>query len=75
MEKFYKIKVTADNGQFYWWHKGGKVHLLPEELVDTWVAKFKPEFFDIMPSGEMVGAGRSTENSFKIKKVEKVLES
>ncbi len=71
--RYYKIKITAANGQTCFWHKGGKVHLLPEELVETWVTKFKPDLFEITPSGEMVGAGRGTGASFKIVKVEKIL--
>ncbi len=70
----YQIKVTTTDGRSFFWHKQGKVHLLPPELVDTWVAKFKPELFDITESGEMVGAGRDPSIvSFKIAKVEKVI--
>lgn len=68
----YKIKVTTADGLSFFWHKQGRVHLLPAELADTWVAKFKPHLFDITASGEMVGAGRDPSVvSFKIAKVEK----
>ena len=70
-EPLYKIQVTTADGRTLDWHKQGKVHLLPESLALTWVEKFKPQFFDILPSGEMVGAGRDP-TAFKIVTVEKV---
>lgn len=69
-EKLYKILVTTVEGKLLFWHKQGKVHLLPESLAVTWVEKFKPHLFDILPSGEMVGAGRDA-SALKIAKVEK----
>jgi hypothetical protein len=69
----FKIKVTTADGREIFWHKQGQVYLLPTELADTWIAKFKPQFFEITESGEMVGAGRNPAvASFKIAKVEKV---
>ena len=70
-EKLFKILVTTAEGKVVFWHKQGKVHLLPESLAVTWVEKFKPHLFDILPSGEMVGAGRDPA-ALKIAKVEKV---
>ena len=70
-EILYKILVTTADGRNLFWHKQGKVHLLPEPLALTWVEKFKPHLFDILPSGEMVGAGRDPQ-ALKIAKVEKV---
>ncbi len=67
----YQIKVTATNGRTFFWHKQGKIHLLPAELAGTWVEKFKPHLFDITLSGEMVGAGRDPA-ALKIMKVEQV---
>ena len=72
MIKSYKILVTTTDGQAFFWHKQGQVHILPEELAETWVQKFKPHLFDILPSGEMVGAGRDSA-ALKIAKVEKRL--
>lgn len=69
-EKMYRILVTTSDGQTLTWHKGGKPHLLPETLAITWVEKFKPAFFDILPTGEMVGAGRDPQ-ALKIAKVAK----
>jgi len=70
-EKKYKILVTTADGQTLFWHKQGKIHLLDEDLAATWVEKFKPHLFDILPNGEMAGAGRNP-TAFKISKVEKV---
>ncbi len=70
-ETFCKILVTVVGGRTLEWHKQGKVHLLPESLANTWVEKFKPHLFDILSTGEMVGAGRDP-SALKILKVEKV---
>jgi len=70
-EAFFKILVTVSDGRTFFWHKEGKIHLLPESLAGTWVLKFKPHLFDILPTGEMVGAGRDPK-ALKIAKVEKV---
>ena len=72
-EPLYKILVTTADGQTLFWHKQGKVYLIPESLAITWMEKFKPNLFDILPTGEMVGAGRDL-NALKIAKVEKVSE-
>lgn len=69
----FKILVTTVDGRTFFWHKQGKIHLLPESLAVTWVKKFKLDFFDILSTGEMVGAGRDP-NALKIAKVEKVSE-
>lgn len=71
-DKLYKILVTATDGRTFFWHKQGQMHLLPEDLAGMWVEKFKPHLFDILPSGEMVGAGRDPK-ALKIMKVEKIL--
>ena len=70
-EKLFKILVTTTDGRTLFWHKQGKIHVLPESLAVTWVEKFKPHLFDILPSGEMVGSGRDP-SAFKIAGVEKV---
>jgi hypothetical protein len=70
-ETLYKILVTTTDGRTFFWHKQGKIHLLPESLANTWVEKFKPHLFDILPSGEMVGSGRDPQ-ALKIARVEKV---
>ena len=69
-EKMYQILVTTTDGQTLFWHKGGRPYILPESLANTWVEKFKPHLFDILPSGEMAGAGRDPK-ALKIAKVEK----
>ena len=73
-ETLYKILVTTSDGRVLFWHKQGKIHLLPESLANTWVEKFKPHLFDILFTGEMVGAGRDPA-ALKIAKVEKVPEN
>jgi hypothetical protein len=70
-EKVYKIIVTAADGRTFFWRKRGEVQLLPESLAVTWVEKFKPHLFDILPTGEMAGAGLEPK-ALKIAKVEKV---
>ena len=71
-KKSYQIRVTTVDGQSLLWCKKGQAALLPEEMVDTWVSKFRPDIWEITATGEMVGVGRSSEPSFKIVKVEKI---
>ncbi len=71
-KKSYQIRVTTADGQSLLWHKKGEPALLPEELADTWVSKFRPDIWEITATGEMVGIGRGSEPTFKIIKVEKV---
>jgi hypothetical protein len=73
-EPLYKILVTTADGRTLFWHKQGKVYLLPAALAITWLEKFKPNLFDILPTGEMVGAGRDP-NALRIAKIEKVLKA
>jgi len=70
--KCYQIRVTTADGHSLIWHKQGQPALLPAEIADTWIAKFRPDIWEITANGEMVGVGRGTEPSFKIVKVEKV---
>jgi hypothetical protein len=69
--KLYKIKLTSEDGKTRYWHKFGSVHLLPEDLANTWVAHFKPAIFQVTDAGELVAVGRSPVPSFQIVKVEK----
>jgi hypothetical protein len=73
-KKSYQVRVTTADGQSLIWRKikGGPPALLPEELIDTWISKFRPDIWEITAGGEMVGVGRSSEPSFKIAKVEKL---
>ena len=71
-KKFYRISVTTEDGQKITWKKQGQPALLPEELADTWVSKFRIDIWEINAEGEMVGVGRATGPTFKILKVEKV---
>jgi hypothetical protein len=72
-ERFYQIQFTLEDGRKVIWHKGGKPHLLPEELVDTWIENFKPEIFQVTADGNLVGVGRENpQASFKIVKIEKL---
>lgn len=73
-EPLFKILVTAADGRTFFWHKQGKIHLLPESLAVTWLKKFKPDLFDILPTGEMVGSGRDPA-ALKIAEVEMVSEA
>lgn len=71
-KKSYQIEVTTTDGQKVLWKKQGKPALLPEELADTWVSKFRTDIWEITAEGEMVGAGRATGPTLKIAKVEKI---
>jgi hypothetical protein len=68
----YRIRFTTATGLTVDWHKGGKPHLLPEELVDTWMKSFKPEIFQVTTNGVLVAVGRTEEPSQKIVKIEKI---
>lgn len=70
--KSYQIRIITADGQNLLWRKQGQPALLPEELVDTWVSKFKPEIWGVTSAGEMVGVGRGSEPIFKIIRVEKI---
>jgi hypothetical protein len=70
--KSYQIKVTTADGRSLLWMKQGQPALLPEQLVDTWVSKFRTDVWEITPEGEMVGVGRASGPTLKIAKVEKV---
>lgn len=72
-KKFYQILVSTEDGQKITWKKQGQAALLPEELADTWVGKFRTDIWEINAEGEMVGVGRATGPTFKILKVEKIL--
>lgn len=71
-KKSYRIQVTTTDGQKILWKKQGQAALLPEELVDTWVSKFRTDIWEITAEGEMVGVGRATGPTLKIQKVEKI---
>ncbi len=71
-KKSYRIQVTTTDGKTLLWKKQGQDALLPEELADTWVAKFRTDIWEISPEGEMVGVGRATGPTLKILKVEKI---
>jgi len=71
-KKSYRIQVTTTDGKTLIWKKQGQDALLPEELADTWVAKFRTDIWEISPEGEMVGVGRATGPTHKILKVEKI---
>jgi hypothetical protein len=70
-KKSYQIQVTTADGQKILWKKQGRPAQLPEELVDTWVNKFRTDIWEITAEGEMVGVGRATGPTLKIVKVEK----
>jgi hypothetical protein len=72
LKKSYQIRITTADGKSLLWCKQGQPALLPEELVDTWVSKFRPDIWEVTATGEMVGVGRSSEPTFKIVKVEKL---
>jgi hypothetical protein len=69
--KNYQIRVHTADGRQIWWKKQGQIALLPEELADTWVSKFRTDIWEISPEGEMIGVGRGS-GGLKILKVEKV---
>jgi len=71
-KKSYQIQVYTVDGQKILWKKQGKPALLPEELVETWVNKFRPDVWEITQEGEMVGAQRGIRDTLKILKVEKI---
>lgn len=71
-KKSYRIKVHTAEGGSVIWKKQGQDALLPEELADTWVNKFRTDIWEITAEGEMVGVGRATGPTLKILKVEKI---
>jgi hypothetical protein len=49
----FKIKITTEDGQVFWWHKRGQVHTLEEDVANTFVAHFNPQLFQVRPDGSL----------------------
>ncbi len=49
----FKIKIIAEDGQTFYWHKHGELHTVEEDVADILLAKFKPELFQVLPDGSM----------------------
>lgn len=64
----YKIKITTASGFEVFWVKQGRVHTLPRELAEIWVANFKPELFQVTREGELTPPAPDVE-SFPIAQV------
>jgi hypothetical protein len=49
----FKIKITAEDGRVFWWHKRGRLHTVEEDVADTFVAHFNPQLFQVRPDGSL----------------------
>jgi hypothetical protein len=49
----FKIKIIAEDGQTFYWHKHGELHTVEEDVADILLAKFNPELFQVLPDGSM----------------------
>ncbi|HZN56475.1 MAG TPA: hypothetical protein VFD71_00265 [Planctomycetota bacterium] len=49
----YRIKITAEGGKTFFWHKRGQVHTVEEDVANVFVANFKPELFQVQPDGSL----------------------
>jgi len=52
-----QICLTTADGRTLRWHKAGRVHDLPAELAQHWVAHFQPALFQVLPDGHIVPRG------------------
>ena len=52
-ETRYKIKITAEDGQTFYWHKRGQLHTVESDVAEIFVANFKPELFQVRPDGSL----------------------
>ena len=65
----FKIKITTENGQVFYWHKRGQLHTVEEDVADAFVAHFKPELFQVRPNGTLTSPVPG--ETMPIQKVEK----
>lgn len=49
----YKIKITAEDGRTFYWHKRGQIHTVEEDVATIFVANFKPGLFQVLPDGSL----------------------
>ena len=49
----YKIKILADDGRVFYWHKRGQLHLVDEDVATIFVANFKPAVFQVKVDGTL----------------------
>lgn len=51
--RLYRIRITAEDGQVFHWHKRGQVHLVEEDVADTFVAHFDRRLFGVRQDGSL----------------------
>ena len=69
-ERRYKIRVTTEDGKVLYWHKGGQLHVIDEDVARIFVANFKPEIFEVRADGSFSSSVPG--ETARIRKVEMV---
>ena len=49
----YKIKITAEDGQTFYWHKRGELHTVELDVADIFVANFNTALFQVRTDGTL----------------------
>lgn len=65
----YKIKVTAEDGGVYYWHKRGRLHTVDADVADVFVTNFNRSLFQVRPDGTLTPPQPG--ETFPIRSVEK----
>ncbi|TVR17081.1 MAG: hypothetical protein EA401_00705 [Planctomycetota bacterium] len=53
----YRVRITAEDGSQYLWHKNGHLHQLSPQLGPTWLAHFNKDIWQVTNDGAFVPPG------------------
>ena len=65
-ETRYKIRITAQSGDVFYWHKRGQLHTVEEDVARVFVANFQPELFQVLPDGSLAPPNADTQPIRKV---------
>jgi hypothetical protein len=51
--KRYRIRITTEDGQVFYWHKRGQLHIVDEDVASVFVSHFNPQLFQVRPDGSL----------------------
>jgi len=49
----YRIRITTEDGQVFYWHKRGQLHTVEEDVANVFVAHFNPQLFQVRADGSL----------------------
>jgi len=50
----YKILVVARDGEALFWHKGGELHVVDEDVARSFVERFDTSLFEVTEEGSLL---------------------